>query len=885
MEMIKYICPIILFIFCILAIVCAFSILCSENRKDTENKLLVTFCFSSAIWSLGFGALILQTNIEWAYYCRVFGMIGTILYLITGQMLVSYLSAIKKHYTTFFNGFACLGFFVYFLTVERSQTIFEPDTYGMTYFFKSGPANTIYTIYSLILAVLMLGISLFMCFSKIKRIRFFGKIFLLTVAAIGLGTVLDTVLPLLGMRAIPGSTLTQFAGLVVVYLAIRANNHSKINITNMSEFIYYSLSMPVLVYNSTKRLQIANDAAAKFFNINQECIPEKNIELPMLFDLTDDSVFDFDGNSSNTDAICIHNQIPCNLAINKIQDYYNDIIGYIIIITDLSERIKTLRNLEEAKQEAEVANHSKSIFLANMSHEIRTPMNAILGFSELIMKQSPSDTVSEYAADIKNSCLNLLTIINDILDISKLDSGKAELSCSNYQTSSLLQDVYNIIHIQTQKKGLHFEMDVDPAIPSELYGDKTRIRGILINLLNNAVKYTEQGSIKFTIRFLESNRNYATLEYSIRDTGIGIQESAMEHLFDSFARFDLKRNTNIEGTGLGLSIVQGYVNLMKGNIKVDSIYGQGSTFTVTLRQKIVNPTPINLDKSSVKKNESLHAKEIKVRDTHVLVTDDNPMNLKVIKNAFEYYGLTVDTASSGAEAIQFCKNTSYDLIFMDQMMPHMDGIEAMQTIRTLSPHYAIGGVCKIIALTANAILGVRDELLSLGFDEYLSKPVQFENLESLLIKLIPESKLENNGITFNMPKPIPNVTTPDLQPSEINLQTLKDMFPQLNIAIALSYCNDNQGLFRDILHIFYEDSPEQLDKLRQLWDEKNYKKFIIQIHTLKNQLLNIGYTKLAEDAKALELAAKENDSNFIEEHLDSFVNTYTKFLQQLERIL
>ena len=885
MEMIKYICPIILFIFCILAIVCAFNILFSESRKDTENKLLIIFCFSSAIWSLGFGALILQTNIEWAYYCRVFGMIGTILYLITGQMLVSYLSAIKKHYATFFNGFACLGFFVYFLTVERSQTIFEPDMYGMTYFFKSGPANTIYTVYSLILAVLMLGISLYMCFSKIKRIRFFGKIFLLTVAAIGLGTVLDTVLPLLGMRAIPGSTLTQFAGLVVVYLAIRANNRSKINITNMSEFIYYSLSMPVLVYNSSKRLQIANDAAAKFFNINQEFIPEKNIELPMLFDLTDDSVFDFDGSSSNTDAICIQNQIPCNLAINKIQDHYNDIIGYIIIITDLSERIKTLRNLEEAKQEAEAANQSKSVFLANMSHEIRTPMNAILGFSELILKQSPSDIVSEYAADIKNSCLNLLTVINDILDISKLDSGKAELSCSNYQTSSLLQDVYNIIHIQTQKKGLHFEMDVDPAIPNELYGDKTRIRGILINLLNNAVKYTEQGSITFTIRFLESNRNYATLEYSIRDTGIGIKESAMEHLFDSFARFDLKRNTNIEGTGLGLSIVQGYVNLMKGNIKVDSIYGQGSTFTVTLRQEIVNPTPINLEKSSVAKNNALKAREIKVRDTHVLVTDDNPMNLKVIKNAFEYYGLTVDTASSGAEAIQFCKNTSYDLIFMDQMMPHMDGIEAMQTIRILSPHYAIGGVCKIVALTANAILGVRDELLNLGFDEYLSKPVQFENLESLLIKLIPESKFENNGITLNMPKPIPNVTAPDLRPSEINLQTLKDMFPQLNITIALSYCNDNQGLFRDILHIFYEDSPEQLDKLRQLWDEKNYKKFIIQIHTLKNQLLNIGYTKLAEDAKALELAAKENYSNFIEEHLDSFVNTYTKFLQQLERVL
>ena len=359
----------------------------------------------------------------------------------------------------------------------------------------------------------------------------------------------------------------------------------------------------------------------------------------------------------------------------------------------------------------------------------------------------------------------------------------------------------------------------------------------------------------------------------------------MEHLFDSFARFDLKRNTNIEGTGLGLSIVQGYVNLMKGNIKVDSIYGQGSTFTVTLRQEIVNPTPINLDKSSVAQNNSLNAKEIKVQDTHVLVTDDNPMNLKVIKNAFEYYGLTVDTASSGAEAVQLCKNISYDLIFMDQMMPHMDGVETMQILRTLSPHYAIGGVCKIVALTANAILGVRDELLNLGFDEYLSKPVQFENLESLLIKLIPKSKFVNINNALNMDEPTQNIVVPDLQPSTINMQTLKDMFPQLNIATALSYCNDDIGLLVDILHIFYEDSPQQLRALKQFWNEKNYKKFIIQIHTLKNQLLNIGYTKLAEDAKALELAAKENDSNFIEEHLDSFVNTYTKFLQQLERVL
>ena len=867
MEIIKYICPIILFIFCVLAMVFAFFILCSENRKETENKLLIAFCISSAIWSLGFGSLILQTNPEYAYRCRAIGMIGTILYLITGQMLVSYLSGIPKRLANLFDGFAALGVFVYFLTVERSQTIYHLDSSGMTYSFKAGPASTIYTVYSILLAVFMFGISLYMYFSKIKRIRFFGKIFMLADAVLLLGTVLDTVFPLLGIPAIPGSTMTQFLGVLVVYKAILANNRSKINISNMSEFIYYSLSMPVLVYNSQKRLQIANDAAAHFFEINQKTLPRENICLGNLFELDDESIFDFEGQSYDMDSVCIRNQYPCNLAINKIQDRYNDIIGYIIIVTDLSERMKTLERLEDAKREAEAANHSKSIFLANMSHEIRTPMNAILGFSELILKKDTSDIVHDYASDIKNSCQNLLTIINDILDISKLDSGKAELSCSNYYTAALLQEVYHMIDMQAQKKGLHFEMNTDPRIPNELYGDKVRIRGILINLLNNAVKYTEQGSIVFNIRLLEMEKNSATLEYSITDTGIGLKESSIEHLFDSFTRFDTKRNMNIEGTGLGLPIVKGYIDLMHGSIKVDSIYGRGTTFTVTLSQEIVNASPIDLTITTQADN-TLNANEMQIRDTHVLVTDDNKMNLKVIKNALEYYGLTVDTASSGEQALQLCEQTLYDLVFMDQMMPYMDGIETMQRIRTLSSHYSTGAPGKIIVLTANAILGVRKELIDKGFDEYLSKPIQFEELEQLLRKFIPKNKFVSRNIE--------QATRPAL--------SLEDQLPQVNVAAGLVYCNNNAQFYLEILRIFYEDADEQLATLKTLWEQKDYPNYIIQIHGMKTQLLNIGYTLLAEDARALELAGKENRFDYIAKNLDAFISSYRDFQKQLEAI-
>lgn len=741
MENVKYICPIILFVFCVLAMFFTFRILWSEERKYKENKLLSAFSFSSAIWSLGFGALILQTDVTWAYYCRVIGMIGTIMYLITGQMLISHLSGIKKLWENLFNGFASLGIIVYFLTVESSQTVFQLDASGMTYSFKSGLFNTIYTVYSLILAVLMFALSLYMCFSKVKRICYFGKIFIVVDVVMLIGTILDTVFPLLGFKAIPGSTLMQFWGVVVVYVAIRANNRSKITITNMSEFIYYSLAIPVLVFDADKCMKIANDAATKFLGIPQDEIEQKNIRLETLFDVKDDSVFVFEGMETNIDVSCLHNQIYCNLAINKIQDRYNDIIGYIIIVTDLSERMKNIQRLEEAKWQAESANRSKSAFLANMSHEIRTPMNAILGLSELILKLDISEQVCEYVTDVKNSALNLLAVINDILDISKIDSGKAELSCSNYYTVSLLQDIYHIIDVQAKKKGLEFQMKADPKIPAELYGDKTRVRSILINLLNNAVKYTEQGSVVFEIRLVTMENKNAQLEFIITDTGIGLKENDMDCLFESFARFDSERNTHIEGTGLGLAIVNGYVNLMGGTIKVDSVYGQGSTFTVSISQEVVDEAPINFNRTKHQGGNSLNVDGMKIKDIHVIVTDDNLINLKVIKKILEQYGLTVDTASSGEEALKLCSQKEYDLVFMDQMMPKMDGVETMERLRELSDYYAKGGQGKIVALTANAIEGVKQELLLKGFDDYLRKPVEYHELEAVFRRFIPESQL------------------------------------------------------------------------------------------------------------------------------------------------
>lgn len=865
----KFIFPIILFICGILAFYFAITILCSKDRNDFDNRLIAAMCIGSSIWSLGFGALFLQTSSEMAWRCRAIGMSGTFLYLIMAQILVCYFSGIPKWLSYLFVSLSLLGIPIYFLTIDKSQTEYMMGTFGMTYSFAPGFVNNLYTAYTVMIALCILSASIYMVhYSSSNRTRAFGKRFLLMVLLMSIGTILDTFLPLLGIPAIPGSTMTQFWGMTLLFLAARANTRSKITVANMSEFIYYSMTIPILVFDTGRRLQIANDAAAEFLNINPAILPQKNISIRQLFDVSEDTAFNFPDNCRYVDAQCGRNQLYCNLAINKVFDRYKDLTGYIVIITDLSEQMKNMQNLEEAKLEAEAANRSKSTFLANMSHEIRTPMNAIMGFSELILKMDINQRVREYVSDIKSSCQNLLAVINDILDISKLDSGKMELSCSNFYTGTLFQDVMHIIDIQVRKKGLRFTMDIDPQTPHELYGDKTRIRGILINILNNAVKYTNVGSVTFVVKVLEKTKDDVTLSYRISDTGIGIKESAKAHLFDNFTRFDREINSDIEGTGLGLAIVKGSVQLMGGSIEVDSTYGKGSTFTVVLTHKIIDAKPMECLSSNSQVSSALNAHEMKIRDTRVLVTDDNQINLKVIKSTLEYYGFETDTAASGADAIAMCQRTQYDLVFMDQMMPGMDGIEAMKQIRAISQHYAPGGSGKIIVLTANAIAGMRKELVDKGFDEYLGKPVNFRELERVITTFVPAEK-----ITIGLQQ--------DAIPQKKEA-SLSELLPDIDVEAGVGHCDGDKDLYLEILHILYDSAPEQLSVLQQLNRDQEYDKFTVHIHSLKGQLLNIGHTTLAESAKELETASREGRHEYIDSHMETFIAKYRAMLKQLE---
>ena len=377
--------------------------------------------------------------------------------------------------------------------------------------------------------------------------------------------------------------------------------------------------------------------------------------------------------------------------------------------------------------ESNKANKAKTRFLAKMSHEIRTPMNAIIGMAELALRENMTYTVKEYILGVKQAGTNLLSIINDILDFSKIENEKLEIVPSNYSFSSLINNVVNIIKTRIADSGLRFEINIDSNIPDSLFGDETRIRQVLLNVLGNAVKYTKKGFISFSVNG-EIKEDTVLLTIEVTDSGMGIKPKDLKKLFDEFVRMDMESKKGIEGTGLGLAIAKNLIKMMNGDISVQSEYGKGSIFTVKLPQKIsVNELfdSLKTDNMTIKFN---------APNARVLVVDDIDANLKVVKGLMQPYKMQVDLCTSGAEAIEMVKANNYDLVFMDHMMPDMDGVEATKIIREIYANLPI------IALTANAVSGVKEMFFSNGFNDFLSKPIDTINLNSILEKWLPKEK-------------------------------------------------------------------------------------------------------------------------------------------------
>lgn len=420
---------------------------------------------------------------------------------------------------------------------------------------------------------------------------------------------------------------------------------------------------------------------------------------------------------------------------------YGVLQAYQIRIIDMTEMYSYMDKLSLMTEKANAANEAKSSFLANMSHEIRTPLNAIIGMDEMIIREAKNERVIKYARDIQSAGNTLLAIINDILDLSKIESGKLEIVPEKYDFGSVLNDVVNMTNRRAKVKGLYLNIEVDPALPCMLIGDEIRVRQVMLNIINNAIKYTRHGGIVVSVGFKRAGKpDELELIIAVKDTGIGIKKEDMGKLFKTFQRLDMLKNRNIEGTGLGLTITKQLATMMNGSIEAESEYGVGSTFTLHLMQGIEDESPIgdfterlNISQSKL----GVYTPKLVAPEAKILVVDDNDVNLQVITGLLMYTEMQIDVASSGREGIEDIKKKKYDLIFLDQMMPEMDGIETLAIIK--NEHLADG--VPVIVLTADAVVGARERYLSHGFSDYLSKPVEGDKLEQMIRDYLPAERI------------------------------------------------------------------------------------------------------------------------------------------------
>lgn len=754
-----------------------------------------------------------------------------------------------------------MGFYVMIATVDYHHLYYKdywlaPSKANLNgYTLEISPAPMYYVYMAFLLAEIMTTIGIIISsYCSQRSMPNKGKIHFLMIAAM-LSPML--LLSLRILKILKGDDPTPLGILLsCIFMSIAVVKYGLFDpVKNAKNYIIDNLKEAVIVTDADHRFLFLNSMADKIItSINKEQGYS-----------TDDKIYAFiQGSQDFFDWKDRHYQVEETV----LKD--NELIqGYMMTIVDVTKIIEQNHLMKRLVLQTEDANRAKTNFVSNMSHEIRTPMNSIVGITEILLRSRHSPKEQEYLLNIQSSGRVLLTIINDVLDCSKMEAGKMQLFDEPYDTCSLFHDLRISMENRIGHSGLELIYDIDQDIPCKLKGDMGRIRQVIINLVNNAIKYTEKGSVRFSVRVRQKNTDKVMLYYEVADTGIGIRKEDQKILFDAFQRVEMDRNRYVEGTGLGLTISQNLVNMMGGVIEVESEYGKGSRFFFTIEQTIIDPTPVSAVNYNGQKD-NVTEKEAEclfiAPEAHILLVDDNELNLVVAKELLKPLRMQIDTAENGLQAVKMVRGSQYDLVLMDHMMPVMDGIEAAKAIRAL-PEDKYQKL-PIIALTANAMVDARKEFLNAGMNGFVAKPIDFARICNQLKLWLPKDLVRD----------VPKEEAKKLLADDLSDREIQPEDPQMGFSFeeGVNHCGSKAALMKTI-RIFYRTIDSKADKIEQCLKEGLISDYVVEVHALKSSALLIGAVPLSEAAKELEGYGKQGKTELLEEKTPDLLAMYRDF--------
>lgn len=751
-----------------------------------------------------------------------------------------------------------MGFYVMIATVDYHHLYYKdywlaPSKANLNgYTLEISPAPMYYVYMAFLLAEIMTTIGIIISsYCSQRSMPNKGKIHFLMIAAMLSPMFL---LSLRILKILKGDDPTPLGILLsCIFMSIAVVKYGLFDpVKNAKNYIIDNLKEAVIVTDADHRFLFLNSMADKIItSINKEQGYS-----------TDDKIYAFiQGSQDFFDWKDRHYQVEETV----LKD--NELIqGYMMTIVDVTKIIEQNHLMKRLVLQTEDANRAKTNFVSNMSHEIRTPMNSIVGITEILLRSRHSPKEQEYLLNIQRSGRVLLTIINDVLDCSKMEAGKMQLFDEPYDTCSLFHDLRISMENRIGHSGLELIYDIDQDIPCKLKGDMGRIRQVIINLVNNAIKYTEKGSVRFSVHVRQKNTDKVMLYYEVADTGIGIRKEDQKILFDAFQRVEMDRNRYVEGTGLGLTISQNLVNMMGGVIEVESEYGKGSRFFFTIEQTIIDPTPVSAVNYNGQKD-NVTEKEAEclfiAPEAHILLVDDNELNLVVAKELLKPLRMQIDTAENGLQAVKMVRGSQYDLVLMDHMMPVMDGIEAAKAIRAL-PEDKYQKL-PIIALTANAMVDARKEFLNAGMNGFVAKPIDFARICNQLKLWLPKDLVRD----------VPKEEAKKLLADDLSDREIQPEDPQMGFSFeeGVNHCGSKAALMKTI-RIFYRTIDSKADKIEQCLKEGLIGDYVIEVHALKSSALLIGAVPLSEAAKELEDYGKQGKTEVLEEKTPDVLTLY-----------